>query len=235
MNKPVVFSILGAAAIGAGFWLAMRGADPAAAEKSATNALAATPAPLAGEATEDGRAARATGQPATAGESAAPLATNRDATSPPDSQSAALPIDVSPGFEFLVRPAREMSDTDPQWTTWRRHQQLESEPRDDNWAPRMETEILRGIEDSLTAAGLDTQRVELPVLECRTHGCEIQAVGYQADNRNPKADFQIIVQSVLRERLGDEFELQGLMVDMSIRPDGRIVFLVQVPRKKSFP
>jgi len=233
MSKPVVFSIAGVAAIGVVVWLAMRAGDPGApAVKAAADTLApATRVHPENSASVDGSSApSATAQPAA--EPAAPLAVKQDGVALPDSRSAALPIDVSPGFEYLAKPAAEMSDTDSQWTLWRRHQQLQSEPRDDSWAPRMEAEFRRGIEDALTAAGLDTQRIELPVVECRTRGCEMQAVGYSADNRNPKADFQIIVLSLLREKMGDEFDLQGVILSMSPRSDGRIAFLVQVPRKK---
>jgi hypothetical protein len=235
MSKPVVFSILGVGVIGVVVWLAMRAGDSAAlAEKAAADVLApATRAHPEDSASVNGNAATsATPQPAAAAERAAPLAVKQDGAVLVDSPGAALPIDVSPGFEYLAKPAAEMSDTDSQWTLWRRHQQLQSEPRDDSWAPRMEAEFRRGIEDALTAAGLDTQRIELPVVECRTRGCEMQAVGYSADNRNPKADFQIIVLSLLREKMGDEFDLQGVILSMSPRSDGRIAFLVQVPRKK---
>jgi hypothetical protein len=230
-----VFSILGVAAIGVVVWLAMRAGDPGApAEKAAADALApdTLPHPENSVTVVGSPAASATAQPSATAEHAAPLAAKQDGAVLLDSRSAALPIDVSPGFEYLAKPAAEMSDTDSQWTNWRRHQQLQSEPRDDSWAPRMEAEFRRGIEDALTAAGLDTQRIELPVVECRTRGCEFQAVGYSVDNRNPKADFQIIVHSVLREKMGDEFDLQGLILSMSPRSDGRILFLVQVPRKK---
>jgi hypothetical protein len=234
-RKPVVFSIVGVAAIGVVVWLAMRAGDPAApAEKVAADALApaALTHPENSASVNDNSAASATAQPAAAAERVAPLAVKQDGDIPLDSLSTALPIDVSPGFEYLAKPAAEMSDTDSQWTLWRRHQQLQSEPRDDSWAPRIEAEFRRGIEDALTAAGLDTQRIELPVVECRTRGCEMQAVGYSADNRNPKADFQIVVLSLLREKMGDEFDLQGVILSMSPRSDGRIAFLVQVPRKK---
>jgi hypothetical protein len=236
MNKPVVFSIFGIAAIGTVIWLAMRANDPgapaatAAADASAPTALAH---PETNSSEAGNRATGATVQAATAADGVAPPAMKRDAASPTESHEAALPIDVSPGFEYLAKPAAEMQDTDSQWTHWRRHQQLQDEPRDDNWAPRMEAEFRRGIQDSLTSAGLDTQRIELSVLECRTHGCEIQAVGYGEDNMKPKADLQSIMFTLLSGPMGDEFDRNGLIISMGPRPDGRILFLVQVPRKKS--
>jgi hypothetical protein len=234
MNKSAVFSILGAAVIAAAIWLAMRSNDPVApVESTAENAATHEPLTYAQNDAGTKRATSTTVQSATASEgSSAPAAIKHDAASSPESQRAALPIDVSPGFEYLAKPATEVDDTDSQWTQWRRHQQLQSEPRDDDWAPRMEAEFRRGIQDSLTSAGLDTQRIELSVLECRSHGCEIQAVGYAVDNMNPKADLQFIVQTLLRGPMGDEFERQGFTVSMGPRPDGRIQFLVQVPRKK---
>ena len=76
------------------------------------------------------------------------------------------------------------------WSPWRRHQQLESEARYETWAPQMEAALRGGIEEALTMRGLDTQRIELPVVECRTKACEIQAVGNAMDNMKPGVDFQ---------------------------------------------
>jgi hypothetical protein len=160
----------------------------------------------------------------------APAGTQRAASSSPQAMGEALPIDVSPGFEYLSKPASEMTDTDAMWSQWRRHQKLQSEPREESWAPRMEAALRGGIQDSLTARGLDTQRIELPVVECRTNGCEIQAVGYYEDIKKPGVDLQLILPSLLTGSLGNEFDGYSLM--MSSRPDGRTTFLAQLPRKK---
>lgn len=119
------------------------------------------------------------------------------------------------------------------WSPWRRHQQLESEPRDDTWAPRMEAALRRGIEGALTARGLDTERIELPVVECRTSGCEIQAVGYAMDNMKPGVDFQDILPALLKGSLGSEFDLAGFSLMVSPRADGRLTFLALMPRTKN--
>jgi hypothetical protein len=142
-----------------------------------------------------------------------------------------LPIDVSPGFEHLSIPASEMKDTDPMWSTWRRHQQLESEPRDEAWAPRMEAALRSGIQSSLTARGFDTQRIELPVVECRTNRCEIQAVGYPGDQQKG-IDLQFILPPLVKGSLAGEFDLKGYSIMLSSRPDQRIMFLAHLPRRK---
>jgi hypothetical protein len=125
-----------------------------------------------------------------------------------------------------------MKDTDSMWSPWRRHQQLQSEARDEAWAPRMEAALRSGIQDTLTARGLDTQRIELPVVECRTNGCEIQGVGYSEDNLKPDVDLQLILPSLLRGSLAGEFDMDSFGMLMSSRPDQRITFLAQLPRKK---
>jgi hypothetical protein len=168
-----------------------------------------------------------TGSPATPAEAGQ----ERESTLPSLSAESQLPIDVSPGFEYLSRPAGEMKETDADWSTWRRHQLLESQARDAVWAPRMETEFRNGIQDSLTAAGLDRQRIELAVVECRSTGCEIQAVGYPEDNRNENADPQMIVPRLVRDRMGTEFDMQQYSMRMSFRPDGRLVYLFQLQRR----
>jgi hypothetical protein len=144
----------------------------------------------------------------------------------------AQPIDVSPGFEFLAKPESEMKDTDFQWTSWRRHQKLQAESRDPNWAARIESEIRNGIQAELTANGYDTQRIEMPVVECRMTGCEIQALGYVQDNRRKGVDFQQIFPRLLLGKLGEEFDLTQTGMQVRGRPDARMTFLVQLSRKK---
>jgi hypothetical protein len=96
----------------------------------------------------------------------------------------------------------------------------------------MEAALRDGIQDSLSARGLDTQRIELPVVECRTNGCEIQALGYVEDNGKPGVDLQLILPSLLAGSLGSEFDLDQYSGQLSSRPDRRITFLTHLPRKK---
>jgi hypothetical protein len=138
----------------------------------------------------------------------------------------ALPIDTSPGFEYLDTPVPE---TNSLWPILRRHQQLQSEPRDDAWAPRMEDALRTGIQDFLTAQGFDTQRIELPVIECRSNGCEIQAVGYPEDLGKSPADLQRIFPSLLKGDLGNE--LHEFSALHRSRNDHRVLILVHLSRK----
>ena len=142
-----------------------------------------------------------------------------------------MPIDVSPGFEFLNKSASEMKDTDGQWPNWRHHQQLQSEPRDETWAPRIEAALRAAFQRSLTAAGFDPKQVELLVVECRTTGCEIQAGGYLADDGSLGADFNAIYFRVLSGPLGAEFDLDAGTVSVDARPERRAGFLAFLPRK----
>ena len=153
-----------------------------------------------------------------------------------------LPIEVSPGFEFLSKPATEMQDTDGRWLEWRRHQELQSEPRDEAWAPRMEAALRSGIEDALTERGFDTQRIELPVVECRTTGCEIQALGYPGDNTKNVgdstkngADLELILPSLFDFNLGREFDMDGSSMAKSSRQDQRTTIFVQLTRRLNYP
>lgn len=96
----------------------------------------------------------------------------------------------------------------------------------------MEAALRGGIQDSLTSRGLDTQRIELPVVECRTNGCEIQAIGYAQDNKKPGVGLQSILPSLFTGSLGSEFDMQGYSLMTSSRPDQRLGFLVLLLRKK---
>jgi hypothetical protein len=139
------------------------------------------------------------------------------------------PIEVSPGFEFLSTP--DMDDTDGRYLQWRRHQQLQSEMRDPTWAPRVEAALRNGIEDALTAQGFDTQRIVLPVVECRSTGCEIQALQYPADSMKNGADLQLILPPVLSDILGSEIDPDGTNMLLSTRPDERRAIFVELRRK----
>jgi hypothetical protein len=233
MDKRIVLAIAGVAVVGVVFWLTTRpGESGAVAEQASSVSAPATMTPevTAGAAPELGDTGTTANSPNARAD--APVAMKGEATPASHSTGEALPIDVSPGFEFLSKPASEMEDTDSQWANWRRHQKLQSEPRDEAWAPRMEAALRIGIQDSLTARGFDTQRIELPVIECRNTGCEIQAVGFSQDNMKP-ADFQTILFTLLGGSLGSEFDQKGFSLMMSPRSDQRITFLAQLARKKN--
>jgi hypothetical protein len=221
VNNGFVLAVTGVAVVGTVLWFATRGGEQ--------ETEAAQPIPAS---------APASGTPA---HPEGATATHPDATHivparptvAAEAPAVALPIDVSPGFEDLNKPAAEMKDTDPMWPHWRRHQELQSEPRDEVWAPRMEATLRDGIHRSLLAQGLDTERIELSVLECRTNACEIQAVGYPEDNRKPGVDLQIIMFEMLAGTLGDDIDRDAFSISMTVRPDQRLGFLVQLPRKKN--
>ncbi len=220
MDKRVVWIAVGVAVFGTVVWLAMRPDAPAAGVEtpSAATSTAVTPEPAGS---------------VTPARPAVPVDTPAIAGAPSASAAADLhPIDISPGFEYLGKPASEMKDTHPMWTLWRRHQVLQGEPRDEAWASRQEASLRKAVEDSLTARGLDTQRIELPVIECRTNGCEIQAVGWSEDSRPGGFDLQHIMHAQLAGDLGNEFDREALSMMMSSRPDHRSTFLVHLTRKK---
>jgi hypothetical protein len=233
MDKRIVLSVVGAAAVMGVVWLTTRPSESGVVAEQAPTAgvpVTKTTDPVAGAATSFGSATGAAANPPTVS-AEAPRVMQPGETVMTPATDEALPIDVSPGFEHLSTPAAEMEDTDPRWSTWRRHQKLQSEPRDEAWAPRMEAALRSGIQDSLTARGFDTQRIELPVVECRTTGCEIQAVGYSGDQKKG-IDLQFILRSLLRGSLASEFDLEGYSIMLSSRPDRRVTILAQLPRKK---
>lgn len=226
MDKRLVLATAGVAVVVTVVWLTTRVGEPEAAAAqvpSASTLVSVIPEPTEGAPATDGSPAIV---------AAARPTVSAEAPAMPQATGKALPIDVSPGFEFLMKPAAEMKDTDHMWINWRRHQQLQSETRDETWAPRMEAALRGGIQDSLTARGLDTQRIELPVIECRTTGCEIQAIGYAEDNMKSGVDLQTVLPPLLAGSLGNEFDLQGYILMMSSRSDQRLGFLVLLPRKK---
>ncbi len=143
----------------------------------------------------------------------------------------ALPIDVTPGFELLKTKASSLKDTDPTKSLLLRHEELRNQPRDPAWSERMEAALRQGIQDSLTAHGVDTQRVELPVVECRTTGCEIQAIGFREDNAKKGVGIQMIVPALLMGPLHSE--LDNPLGRMSSLPDGRLSYIMLLGRRGS--
>ena len=218
MNQRVVL-IAGVAAVVAAVWLTTRTDESTAVvEQAPSNGSAVTtpsdpvggvPAPSV-----------VTGDTSSAG---TPATLEMRVVSPPQ------PIEVSPGFEFLSTP--DMDDTDGRYPQWRRHQQLQSEMRDPTWAPRVEAALRNGIEDALTAQGFDTQRIVLPVVECRSTGCEIQALQYPADSMKNGADLQLILPPVLSDILRSEIDPDGTNMLLSTRPDERRAIFVELRRK----
>jgi hypothetical protein len=78
---------------------------------------------------------------------------------------------------------------------------------------------------------LDTQRVELPVVECRRTGCEIQALAYPEDNGKEGVDLQRILPTLVFGPLKGEFESFPSML-MGERSDGRTTVIVYLARKQ---
>jgi hypothetical protein len=225
MQSRILWSTSGAVILLAMAWFAMRASERPPDEhldSSGGGPASLTPSsvekPAAAGRSVDGPSAKATATPA----AASPIQPTNDLP----------PLDISPGFEFLNEPAGKMKDTDALWPNWRRHQQLENEPRDEAWAPGVESSLRDGIQGALLAHGVDTQRIELPVVECRTNGCEIQALGYQQDNGKVGVDLQLILPALIHGSLGSEFDADGYSILLSSRPDQRITFLAQLPRKK---
>jgi len=234
MDNRIYLGIGGAAVVGVLLWLTTRPGEltKADARQPATAATPVIPTPVDNSATLPGETGPRIADRPAAG--ATPAGSAPVGTVPVSSTSEqALPMDVSPGFEFLNKPASEMKDTDGQWPNWRHHQQLQSEPRDETWAPRIEAALRAAFQRSLTAAGFDAQQIELLVVECRTTGCEIQAGGYLADDGSLGADFNAIYFKVLSGPLGAEFDLDAGTVSMEVRPERRAGFLAFLPRKSA--
>jgi hypothetical protein len=142
------------------------------------------------------------------------------------------PIDVSPGFESLLAPTTDPPDTSPSSAIVRRHRQLLTEVRDDEWAGRVEPDIRAYVEKSLTAQGLDPQRIQLSVVECRTTGCEIQAatVAQIEDGMKPNEP-QMLFGRMVRGPLAGDFDPRDVMVMVTTLPDGRHGYVAFLPRK----
>ena len=142
------------------------------------------------------------------------------------------PLDVTPGFEPTLAPEKEPSDVSLTQVPLRQHRKLQAEARDEAWAGGAESDIRSLVEKELTAHGLDTHRVELPVLECRSTGCEIQAIGHPEDVRNNRAaDLQFIVPKLFETPRGAEFDRNGTSVMLTSLPDGRVGYVVFLWRK----
>lgn len=141
----------------------------------------------------------------------------------------ALPIDVTTGFELLNTKASSLKDTDPTKALLLRHEELQSQPRDTDWSEQMETTLRQGFQDSLMATGVGSHRVELPVVECRVTGCEIQAIAFREDIRNQGANVQLIVAKLLTGPLGSE--LDNPHGRMSGLPDGRVSYIILLDRR----
>jgi hypothetical protein len=89
------------------------------------------------------------------------VASSAKASSPTPTTDRALPIDVTPGFDVLHKKSDSLKPTDPTRALVLRHEELQEQPRDPGWSDRIEAALRKGIQDSLTSRGLDTQRIEL--------------------------------------------------------------------------
>ncbi len=226
MDKRILFGGGAAVAIAVVLWLTMGSGSPADTGGQARFAEDPEPVSRAGA-----PASVAATQPTSSAE--APGGSEPVATPPTPAVADALPIDVSPGFEYLAKPASEMKDTDAMWPNWRRHQVLQAEPRDADWAPRTEASIRQSIEKALTDRGHDTQRLDLPMVECRTQGCEIQVTGRIDD---PQLDFLELQQVLGMARGGplrQEFDDESFSAFVGMSPDlKQFLYLGHVYRKK---
>ncbi|HEV7608540.1 MAG TPA: hypothetical protein VGO61_14440 [Steroidobacteraceae bacterium] len=219
MTKPTYFA-LGAGLALAIFWLAMRDRAPLPVGQSPSASAVAQSAPVADAS-----------QPASPGPLTVPRELVNAASEVPSAPNAssALPIDVTPGFEMLNTKTSSLKNTDPRKPLLFRHEELQEQPRDAAWSEQMESTLRNGIQDSLTAHGVDAQRVELPVVECRATGCEIQAIGFREDISKAGVGFQMIVSALLMGPLNSE--LDNPHGTMSRLPDGRVSYIVLLGRR----
>jgi hypothetical protein len=141
------------------------------------------------------------------------------------------PIDISPGFESVLAPIAEPADTDPQSVPVRRHRKLQAEPRDEPWASHTESDIRAHVQEEVVAHGGDPHRLELVVVECRTSGCERQAIGYPEDNLKEGRDLQLILPKMMRDAMPADFDARSHMIMLTSLPDGRIGYIAFLPRK----
>lgn len=229
MSKPIYWAIGTGLAL-AIVWVAMRKNEPlpaAPAPDSSVAARSVAPAKLqAGDvAAADAVKPANSGTPRTSSE----LATTAMKSPPIQTDNSALPIDVTPGFEMLNTKTSSLKNTDPRKPLLLRHEELQDQPRDPAWSERMEAALRKGIQDSLTARGVDTQRVELPVVECRATGCEIQAIGFREDIGKAGVGIQRILPALLMGPLNSE--LDNPHGHVSSLPDGRVSYIVLLGRR----
>ena len=229
MTKPTYWAI-GVGLALAIVWITMRKNEPPPAGP-APDARVETQS-VAPEKLQSGDVAAADSiKPENPGAPTAPgkLSNISSASPPTPTTDSALPIDVTPGFEFLNTNTGSLKDTDPTKPLLLRHEELQAQPRDPGWSEPMESTLRKGIQDSLTTRSLDTHRVELPVVECRATGCEIQAIGFREDIAKQGVGFQSIVAALLMGPLNSELDNpHGTMRSL---PDGRVGYIVLLARR----
>jgi hypothetical protein len=234
MSKPIYLAIAMGVVL-AVVWFVMRRDARLPAESPSQKGLAAHPEiPATGGAgnnavTNGGQAQSAGAQTPQEQIPRDDMANAASRMSPTSDAERPLPIDVSPGFELLNKKASSLRATDPTRALLLRHEELQSQPRDPAWSEQMEAALTTSIRDSLTARGLGTERIELPVVECRRTGCEIQAIGFVEDNGKPGVDPQMIVPMLLMGPLSNDLhDSHGFMSSL---PDGRLSYIFLLARR----
>jgi hypothetical protein len=114
--------------------------------------------------------------------------------------------------------------------TLRQHRKLQTEARDEAWATGVEADIRSLVKNDLIAQGLDTHRVELPVLECRTTGCEVQAIAHREDFKLGN-DLQFTMLKMYTGARGEELDRSRALVHFSELPEGRLAYIFFVWRR----
>lgn len=149
----------------------------------------------------------------------------------PSSRASVPAIDVTPGFEAYLAETATGADSGVGALLAQQHKQLNKQPRDEAWADRMEREMREYVQNRLIQQKLDPQRIELSVIDCRTAGCEVQAIGRPEDSGNPQRDFQFFVRGMTEGPLYSELDSKSAMTLSFSLPDGRVGYLTFLERK----
>ncbi len=190
-----------------------------------------TPSPIAGAAMNvpPGTQSSGTERPAPIRSEQFPRQANAVAQASPDAPPA---VDVAPGFESILSPDTDWADTDPRSIPVRQHRRLELEARDEAWSGRVEAGIRDSVQQELVAQGADTHRLEMPVVECRTTGCEIQAIGYAEDSLKEGHDLQFILPRIVNGAMASDIDPKKISMMVTSLPNDRLGFIAFLPRKQ---
>ncbi len=96
----------------------------------------------------------------------------------------------------------------------------------------MEPGIRGYFEKQFAAEGVDPQRIQFAVIECRTSGCEIQAAGPVQDSGKPELDPQVLVRKMILGPFANDFESNNTLMTSTTVADGRIGYIAFVSRKR---